>query len=176
MYRTSRLLALALAGGCAGQSTVPLDEGAGDFTTDRPRYEASYVQGSGAYRQYGFQLVARFQNRTGETVYLDRCFPDSPGPLFGVAPAARMGSAESAYDMAWACVGHDQQIPVAPGAERVDTLRIIGPNAWDGHTKEANGTLEGSFQLHYRVSACPGEGDCPWVSVRSNEFAVDRVE
>lgn len=62
---------------------------------------------------------------------------------------------ESAYDPAWACVGHDRQFRVERGRSRVDTLIIRGPNAWSAEVPL--GTLTGVFELGYGVRLCPGE-------------------
>ncbi len=65
----------------------------------------------------------------------------------------------SAYDRVWACVGHESPIVIAPRATRVDTLRIEGPNIFDGNTKAPEGMLEGDFRLVYEVGTCHREGE-----------------
>lgn len=144
------------------------------ITTDRDAYTATHVRDEGTYRQYGFTLIARFQNRTGDAIYLDRCYPDASRPIYGVELLGATRPLESGYDPVWACVGHDNPIVVQPGAERVDTLRITGPTSWDGRTGEAMGRLEGRFRLVYQASSCPREARCPLPEEmrRSNPFEV----
>ncbi len=77
----------------------------------------------------------------------------------------------------WACVGHENQIVVEPGGARVDTLRIRGPDSWDGRTGVPSGSLEGSFRLAYQAGSCRDVFRCllPREARSSNEFEV-RVE
>ncbi|HEV2736369.1 MAG TPA: hypothetical protein VGV85_16105 [Longimicrobiaceae bacterium] len=176
MKRTSCLAALLALAGC----TSVLEPGAEDaaLATDRTSYVARYQQGQGSYRQYGFTLVASFENRTGEPVYLERCYPHTPIPVYGVELAGGAGGApESGFDPAWACVGHDSPIVVQPGDTRVDTLRIRGPNSWDGRTGAPSGSLEGTFRLVYPAGSCRDVIRCPLPreARSSNEFEV-RVE
>jgi hypothetical protein len=70
---------------------------------------------------------------------------------------------DSGYERVWACVGHESPIVIAPGATRVDTLPIEGPNTFDGHTNAPVGRLDGDFRLVYEVGTCSrdGEAKCP---------------
>lgn len=176
MHRTSCLAALLTLAGCA----AVLDPGVEDtaLATDQASYVARYKGGEGSYRQYGFTLVARFENRTGEPVYLERCYPNTPYPIFGIEIVGGTGALlESGYDRAWACVGHESQIVVQPGDTRVDTLRIHGPNSWDGHTKVPYGSLEGSFRLVYQAGTCGDVFRCPLPrEARSSNVFEVRVE
>jgi hypothetical protein len=171
----------AMAAACA----TPVAPRAGSLdgpvlTVDKDAYEARYLRGEGPHRQFGFRLVARLSNRSAAPVYLERCYPDWPHPLYGVGLEEGVGSTDvdrSAYDGIWACVGHDRPIVVAPGDTRVDTLEIVGPNSWDGRTKAPLGVFEGRFRLGYRTRACPTEVDCVRAGspITSNAFAVRLV-
>lgn len=90
-------------------------------------------------------------------MFLARCFPSTPIPIYSVGPADLSSPVRSAYSPVWACVGHDQQIEVAPGSERVDTLTIVGPHGRDHATREPIGTLMGSMRLLYQVRTCRGD-------------------
>ena len=176
MYRKPILAALLALAGCAS-ALDPVGEDSA-LRTDQAAYVARYLAGEGPYRQYGFTLVARFENRTGGPVYLERCYPNTPYPSFGVELVGGDGRApESGYDPVWACVGHESQIVVQPGDTRVDTLRIRGPNGWDGYTKEPQGEMEGSFRLVYQAGTCRDVIRCqlPAEARTSNLFEV-RVE
>lgn len=118
---------------------------------DRTEYTATYVRGEGQGSTYGFTIIARYENTTADTLYLPRCRPRDRTPEYGVE-AIDDTTKESAYDGVWLCVGHDSPIVVAPHTARVDTLRIEGPNSFDGKTNEPLGTLEGEFRLIYTVS------------------------
>jgi hypothetical protein len=166
------VLAFALAA-CAPASVPargPPPGSAGlSLRTDRAAYEARYVEGEGNHQRFGFRLIARFENRTGAAVFLDRCEPNSPRPIYSVEPtdpARRVGL--GGYSPVWACAAHDRPIVVQPGAVRVDTLRIVGPNAWDGRTGERLGPMDGEFRLVY--------GFTPREQVRSNAFTIRLVE
>lgn len=185
------LLAVLVAGtegcGLAGESVGPEDsafEASGPdrngeaLQTDALAYTAVYRSGEAPYRMYGFRIVATFTNRLTVPVFLGRCFPYSPTPIFGiqlVGDTAGAGGWGSIYSRAWACVGHDQQLIVAPGATRVDTLDMLGPMAWQGGVPL--GTFDGRLRLVYGVSTCPGDGGCPGAREfeASNAFDVRTV-
>jgi hypothetical protein len=140
--------------------------------TDSTTYTATLIGGEGSYRTYGVTLVARFTNGTSRPVYLDRCYPGTPYPIYGIVSSEP--SLESAYNPVWACVGHDQPIVVRAGETRTDFLQIAGPNMWDGHTKEPMGALVGRYRLTYSVNSCADGYPCD-VSARirgSNEFEI----
>lgn len=181
----SRSIALAaLICTTAGCSDAPTGSPAADllanddanFTTDRAVYTAT-ADRSIAYTRYKFQLTARFTNNTSQTVFLSRCYPNSGTPIFGVQLLDQTDTWGSAYDMAWACVGHDVQFEVAPGATRIDTYEITGPNAFDGVTGRPFGVLTGRMRLVYGVQGCRGDGACGLTSMmgQSAPFEV-RIE
>ncbi|MHB1194997.1 MAG: hypothetical protein ACYC6F_18395 [Longimicrobiales bacterium] len=168
--RRSLVLVIAawLTAGCTDSlAPGPRDETA-PIQTDRLSYDAKFLSGEGQYRQYGFDLIAKFTNGTQHTAYLSRCYPDSEGPIYQV----RGAGFESAYDGLWACVGHSKHIPVAAGQVRVDTLHIRGPNGWSDGVPQ--GRLEGVFELLYYVWFCADEcGDqAPQSASTSNRFSI----
>jgi hypothetical protein len=123
--------------------------------------------------RFGFDLLAHFTNTSADTVYLDRCYPDSRAPIYGVELIGKSDPWGAAYNSAWACVGHENPIAVAPGKVREDTIPIMGPNAWDGLTKLPYGVFEGVFRLHYGVNSCRKEIGCEITgSGLSNTFRV----
>lgn len=164
---------LGLATSCLRSPVAP--SGGTVLVTDRNRYSATYESGADTYRIYGFSVVAQFLNATDAPVYLARCYPTSPHPIYGVVTISGDPAPISGYDPNYACVGHDQQVVVAPGALRTDTLHLTGPNAFDGITKQPYGVLAGQMRLLYQVSACPGDGGCAGTSPArqlSNTFEV----
>ena len=127
---------------------------------DRPQYEARCIDGKGADCTYGFTVIASYMNRTTDTLFISRCMPNDPTPEYGVE-ALDDTAEDAAYDPVWACVGHDHPIVVAPRTERVDTLRLDGPNVLDGKTYAPMGRFEGQFRLIYKVGRCwHGRGEC----------------
>lgn len=140
--------------------------------TDRAAYSAGFIGGEGPYRRYTVTVVARFTNKTSRPVYLERCYPDTPYPIYGIVSTEE--GREAAYSAAWACVGHDRPIVVSLGETRTDSLHISGPNTWDGHTNQPSGDLVGRFRLSYAVGTCPSVYHCE-VAARvseSNDFEV----
>ena len=171
--RMSRHAALLILGtGCGTIASAPdSDPGSSGLHTDRATYVATRVNGQGNYAQYGFRIVARFDNTSPDTLYLARCYPDSPTPIYGVGLAdgpAPPSSGRSAYNGAWACVGHDRQIAVAPRSSRIDTLPIRGPNMWDGINRTPIGVLTGRMRLGYEVQRCRGDALCPCLARRDS--------
>lgn len=145
----------------------------GVFTTNSTSYRGRLVDS--VYKVYKFTVVTRYTNPTSSTIYLERCYPASPIPIYGVLLVSPADSV-SAYSPAWACVGHEHQIGVPPGATRVDTLELTGPNAFDNHTFVGLGVLEGRMRLGFSPMSCSDINDrCP-INVDSlrysNEFTV----
>jgi hypothetical protein len=150
-------LLAAAAAGCSELPIVPVDPFPGAFTVDSATYTAQPI----GTEQVGFRLVARYHNPTNAPIYLDRCSPTAPHPLFAVNLQSTSFTTESGYNMGFACVGHDQPIVVGPGETRTDTLRITGPNVFDNASQHFLGAVAGTFSLSYFASACrPASTSC----------------
>lgn len=130
------------------------------FSLDRPEYVAVQVRNEPPIR-YEFQLTATLENRSDQTLYLTRCHPDSPVPLFGVQLVTPDNPDGSAYDPIWGCVGGEFPIVVEPGATRTDTFRISGPNSFESGTHIGHGQLDGMFEFAYGGSTCSPATSCP---------------
>ena len=179
------LTALAMIG-CSGSAALAPDGSAtlgldgrpdGSFTTDSAVYTARHIQDLWpGVPIYGFTLVTRYTNPTQAPVFLWRCYPDSPSPMYSVVAPSGGSSTGIAYNAAWACVGHDRPIRVDPGATRTDTIHVRGPNGFDGIThRPIDPIVEGTFRLQFVLQSCRTEGDCPISNEalsRSNEFTV----
>ncbi len=150
---------------------IPTD---GSLETDRATYTAS-CQGEGYRKSCTVTLLLTYTNQTDAPVYFDLCYPEDTSPIYGVGALTQE---ESAYNPNWACVGHNKFIEVRPEEQRVDTLVISGPNAWDGATGEPFGLLGGRMQLGYSASSCSsdldpfGPCDLPPGATTSNVFTV----
>jgi len=143
--------------------------------TDSLVYSATVRSTTRAYTEYGFTVVARYTNRTAAPVYVANCFPQDSTPVYLVVmadtSAARTGG--TAYARLWGCVGHDHQPEVLPGATRVDTLRLRGPNVLDASLVPV-GAFSGRMRIVYWLRGCRGEG-CPLLpreASQSNAFDV----
>ena len=165
-------LVLSACGGTTDPllSVDPLADG--HFTTDAREYTARRFEGTGHFARYRFTVVSRFENRSANPRYFARCFPNTPTPIFSVMAADI--STESAYAQISACVGHDQQFEVPPGATRVDTIQVEGPNTFNGITNEPYGVKEGIFRLFFDVRVARGDGApaAPDAERVSNTFVV----
>jgi hypothetical protein len=165
--------AILLITGCDG-ITQPVPERTGEpIQTDSLVYHARQLSGNGTYSTYGFRLISTFRNTTADTVYLQRCYPDSTGPTFGL-PLIDPPGQESAYSGFWACVGHNNHIPVPPFGVRRDTLQISGPFGWTQDGKPL-GVFEGNFRLAFRVMTCRQQTQAcvaPAESGLSNSFQI----
>ncbi len=144
-------------------------------STDRTVYTAQpmFADCTAPGCAYEFTVIASYKNHMDRPLYLARCDPDSPTPIYGVRLVEPEG--ESAYGPIWACGGHDNAILVQPGETRTDTLLISGPNVFDGETGEPLGLLEGQFVLVYQVQICPEQDSrCLLVDAagRSSVFEV----
>lgn len=139
--------------------------------TDRAAYSASSIGGEGTYRTYTVTVVAQFTNGLLRPVYLERCYPDTPYPIYGIVSAEE--GREAAYNPVWACVGHGRPIVVSGGQTRIDPIHLSGPNAWDGRTNQPFGDLVGRFRVSYAVGTCPSVNGCAVAGrVESNDFEV----
>ena len=167
MLRFSLASALILAGCTAGPHTATRPLTGAPIELDRPLYVA--LRQTGASHPYAFDVVARFTNATADTIFLATGSPGGPRPSYWVAGGA---SSRSAYNPTSSGVGHDRQIAVAPGAVRVDTLRLAGPSVeYEGMPVEA---LEGPMRLVYLPQGCRGDGACrlPYEVATSDTFEV----
>lgn len=167
-----------LLGGC-GVTEPQRDLGAvpdGVFTTDATGYVAHRIAESGAYVRYRFTVITRYENRGTATLILDRCLPTSPQPLFTVVSTD--SAIESGYDYVWGCVGHDDQFELPPGALRVDTLRVEGPNRFEQGKLTGIGATSGRFKLSFSVgyASSGGSSHAPAPIRYSNEFLVHAVD
>jgi hypothetical protein len=154
--RFNALALVALISACSAGPSEPT--GAGWLSTDARSYAATAIGSEDRYQRYMFTVVATFTNQGTAPVYLGRCYPTSPQPTYGVELA---GGGKAAYDPIWACVGHDQQLAVAPGASRVDTLRLSGPNSFPNGGGRGLASIVGRMRLVYAVGGCGGEARCP---------------
>jgi hypothetical protein len=164
-----------LAGGwsCSPGDSIAGDRAAaGDLRTDQDGYVAIPASLDLIYRTYAVTVVASFTNAGTSPVYLQRCYPDEPQPTYGVASLD--AGPEPAYDPVWACVGHNHPIVVGPGATRVDSLVLMGPNRWNGYTHEPFGRLEGRFHVDYGAGYCREIQGCelPASELTSNVFTI----
>jgi hypothetical protein len=143
------------------------------FTLDRTGYAAEQIRDELPIR-YEFQVIARLENQSDHTLYLDRCYPDDSVPIWGVVLVAPENPDGAAYDQVWACVGVDSPIVVVPGGTRVDTLRVSGPNAFQGGAPL--GQLDGVFRVGYVAWTCSSPGPCPSSVdfILSQRFSVRR--
>ncbi|MEM1271263.1 MAG: hypothetical protein AAGI08_14570 [Bacteroidota bacterium] len=167
------LLPVVFLSACSLDEVSEPAAGGTPIQTDKAVYTAEPV-GAGDREVYAFDLTATFENTTAQTVYLGRCFPDTPMPIYRLEVLGEADGQQAAYDAVWACVDHGEAFAIAPGATRVDTFRIAGPNAWPDGSDEGIGVLEGEFRLSYDARTCPEEVGCalPAGQARSNVFDV----
>src|SRR5512143_966655 len=143
----SKILALAVtAPTAAAQVASPLQ-------VDHDDYRAACIEGKGVDCTFGFTLIATYENRTSDTVYVSRCRPRDKTPKYSIEPFPDT-TQRAAYARMWACVSHDFPVLIPPHAARVDALRIEGPNAVDGRTYAPLGILQGQFRLISAVRPC----------------------
>jgi hypothetical protein len=145
--------------------------------TDQTEYTAQYNETVYGQNRYKFPLTASFENRTGATVYLERCYPHTPYPIYDVVLDNGSGRQESeldGYRTGHVCVGHDKPIIVQPGETRIDKLVIYGPNAWTSDKLITKEELTGQFRLTYRAYFCRELIGCerPDAMQYSNVFTV----
>ena len=170
-------VSLVVLAACSSATEPPNDQTApppGVFTTDAVSYLAMPMSPS-TLERYSLRVITHYTNPTSATIYLETCFPGNTSPVYGVQLTSPADTLGAAYDPVWACVGHDKQIAVAPGATRVDSLTLMGPNAFDGVTHKGFGVLNGRFRLVFGPQSCTGDGQCPRTADAlrySNEFAV----
>ena len=135
---------------CEGDPTGPIPELEWPaIRTDQTSYHAAYLDGQGNFKTYGFEIVAKYTNLTDRPVFLGRCQPNSPDPMYSVEGVGF----HSAYEGVIDCTEHENHFRLKPGKARVDTLLVTGPQirTSDG---EAWGFLYGEFRLRYFVAFC----------------------
>ncbi|HEX7229189.1 MAG TPA: hypothetical protein VF452_02255 [Candidatus Binatia bacterium] len=128
--------------------------------TDQTEYVAQFDSTVNKQDRYKFPLTARFENRTGVPIYLERCYPNTSYPIYDIGPdngkgvESSSGSFDSLYTAVRGCVGHDNPIIVQPGELRVDNLTIYAPNAWREGFLIPKDKLNGQYRLIYRAHFC----------------------
>lgn len=137
--------AAALLLGCGGPILPGTQELA--ITTDRAAYVAESVGHPDGLAEYEFQLTATVENVGTGTVFLERCRPEDPRPTYAIELLDAPDQWGSAFNPTWGCAGHDAHIRIDPGERLTFTFAIRGPNAWDGHTHESYGALNGEMRL-----------------------------
>lgn len=167
--------AIAVLASC--DNTLSSTQALVSVTTDKQEYLATHIDGEGAAARYEFRVITRTENRSPGPIYLARCPPESPVPIYGVQVVGDGPASSSAYNRTWACVGHSEQIRLGPGEVRIDTLDITGPNSIDHRTQQPLGSFEGDMRIVFGVQTCPGDGAClaPRGAGASNVITV-RVE
>ena len=136
-----------------------------EVTTDATSYVAQQIPGSAPYTRYSFRVIVRTTNRSLRSIDLSRGSSSSRSPTFGVVLHSDSASAYSAFDPVWACGGGVPPLTIRPGARRIDTLFVQGPNAFSGVTGEPRGVADGLMSL-YMASEQGG--------LESNRFVVSR--
>jgi len=156
------VVATGLAVQCTAGPTEPLSPGGGLLSTDRNAYQAVAAGAPGKPGRFQLTIVAHLVNPYPNTLYLERCRPESTIPVYVVSTRATSGSA---YAVPPACVG-SVPLQLAPGATRTDTLTI-------GPSDPVLGVAEGRFYLAADIRSCP-EYSCtlPIEARRSAEFLV----
>ncbi|MEX0599313.1 MAG: hypothetical protein WD205_01645 [Rhodothermales bacterium] len=134
-------------------STVRLEVEQNDYVAER--------EIDGPRARYGFDLVVHLYNESPHTLYLQRCRPDTPYPIYAVKPVETENAHDAAYNAVWACPGNGHPFVVRPGMTRTDTLHLSGPNGWLGGTIRHQGIMEGRFRLRYSIGTCLSAADCP---------------
>ncbi|HEY9225632.1 MAG TPA: hypothetical protein VIP11_03225 [Gemmatimonadaceae bacterium] len=148
MHKLSRVTSLILMGvgvifGASCNDLGPRIAGDGLLVTDSVRYTATAVNAN----QVTLKIVTRYRNPSDTAVELSRCFPDTPYPIYYVELIAPSSSEGAGYNPAWGCVGHNNEIVVAPHAVRTDTITLNGPTSFSGG--RFYGVLAGTFRLYY---------------------------
>ncbi len=142
----SALIALGCVACAGSEPTSALSDI--EVTTDATNYVAQPIPGSAPYTRYSFRVIVRTTNRSLRSIGLSRCYPGSRTPTFGVRLHSDSASAYSAFDPVWGCVGGVPPLTIRPGATRIDTLFVEGPNAFSGVTGEPRGVADGLMSLH----------------------------
>lgn len=143
------------------------------FQTDQTSY-ISHQNLDESWPTFRFTLIARFENRSYQTIYLARCRSDSPQPMYGLKLLNQEETKRSGYGKVYACSQHNQPIAVRPRSVRIDTIHVMGPTGWQHGTHEPLGVLEGEYKLGYELQTCRSGNGCrlPDSLSRSNEFEV----
>ena len=133
-----------------------------ELRTNAVAYAAQLVEGTQGPSRYAFDVVVGTRNTGREPVTIARCRAEDPMPIFGIELDGGTDPFGAAYDGVWACPTAAPFVLPA-GEARVDTLRIVGPNAFDGFTHKPYGALSGVMRVMYEIDGA---------RVRSNRFDV----
>ena len=172
------LCLLLIVGACSPVSKVDKPVSEVDEVTENPAdfdlrtNQTEYIAESETGFSYGFSLTAELENTTNGTIYLDICDPRNRIPLYSITLAEE--SDESAWNPAWACVGHSESIVLEPGQTRIDTYALEGPTV--SQNGQPSGKMEGLFRLSYRTLECADSDVCAPSSISSNAFKIELTD
>ena len=186
MFRLVSLLCLLGLISCPSRNQAPkkivvvVHQEEVTIQTDQTEYVAQFDSTVNKQDRYKFPLIARFENRTGVPIYLERCYPNTPNPIFNVGldngkgVESSSGPFDNPYATVQGCVGHDNPIIVQPEEIRVDNLTIYAPNAWSDDSLIPKDKLNGQFRLIYLAHFCRELYKCerPDAVQYSNIFTV----
>ena len=82
--RRSPSITTLLLSGLTLSGSARLAQAPSPLHVDNADYTATCIEKVGNTCSYGFTLVARYENRTAETLYVSRCHPRDPTPQYGV--------------------------------------------------------------------------------------------
>lgn len=160
------------------------DESEEEITTENLAFRTNQTSYTAQFEEnlppaiYGFTLIARLENNSGRTIYLNRCNTHPPQPVYGLPLIDAGQSKRSGYSRVYACASHSSPIEVESGTVRTDTLHVQGPSLWQNNSNEPIGEMEGIFRLRYAAQTCrTGDGcELPDSLSQSNEFEVQLEE
>jgi len=125
--------------------------------TDRDLYTAEQLETpvSGPFlRQYEFEMIATFENKSDDTIYVNSCFGHIYLQAGPVLASPLSDDDESSYYINCSSAGSLTTIALEPGVVRIDTLLVRSPMEWDRFNKPL-GVAEGTFQLiMHRTGTC----------------------
>jgi len=135
--------------GCSVNSDTN-DEFDADIQIDQDVYHAELTSINSNFRPvYEFEIVARYQNLTDQTLYFESCSENANRPFGGLKLLTPGEKTQSAYSEVCAGFGF---VGIEPGESRSDTIRISGPSTWKFGTNEPLGETEGVYRLEYPLA------------------------
>lgn len=155
---------LILAAGCSVLSDSGSTTQEEAIQTDQNTYTAGLERVQSQNRAiYGFKMIVRLENTTGEMIYLPYLSSPCHLPHYGMRSMSPDPKISSALRQVWTGSSsenpcHESVISFEPEAVRVDTLQVSGPFAWESDTNNFLGTLEGQFRLISPAGTCLEEG------------------
>ena len=168
MIRSARfaLIGGVMCAGCESVTAPPRDDS--PTQTDRTVYVLQRYNNASLS-----SAIATYVNRTGHSVYYQRCTIEDPNPMYGLRRTGPDSSRSLVTDLAWGCVGGVPTGVIASAESVTIRIRLGSLDEPNMKPEDITGTMRVVLELcgDYRANSDPCV-QLPLAERQSNAFVV----